>query len=84
LLTSVHKPLGAAWAQVLKNQDGEAVTLSSFKGKAPVVIFFYPKAASPGCTAEACAFRDAFERFKKAGVKVCGRSSGTASPCAHA
>jgi peroxiredoxin len=44
---------------VLNNQDGEAVTLSSFQGKSPVVMFFYPKAGTPGCTAEACAFRGA-------------------------
>eukprot|EP01025_Chloroclados_australasicus_P000056 TRINITY_DN10030_c0_g1_i1.p1 TRINITY_DN10030_c0_g1~~TRINITY_DN10030_c0_g1_i1.p1 ORF type:complete len:341 (-),score=17.89 TRINITY_DN10030_c0_g1_i1:451-1473(-) len=61
--------------KVLKNQDGQTVTLSSFQNKAPVVLFFYPKAASPGCTAEACAFRDAYNRFSKAGVEVFGISS---------
>jgi thioredoxin-dependent peroxiredoxin len=64
---------GHGWCtvQVLKNQDGKNVTLSSFNGKKAVVLFFYPKAATPGCTAEACSFRDAFERFTKAGAQVC-------------
>jgi thioredoxin-dependent peroxiredoxin len=60
----------AQHVQVLNNQNGDAVTLSSYSGKSPVVLFFYPKAGTPGCTAEACAFRDAFERFEKAGAKV--------------
>jgi peroxiredoxin Q/BCP len=46
------------------------VTLSSYKGKNAVVLFFYPKAATPGCTAEACSFRDVYERFTKAGAKA--------------
>ena len=56
--------------QVLRNQDGDAVTLSSFKGKKPVVLFFYPKAATPGCTAEACGFRDKYGQFTAAGAEV--------------
>lgn len=58
------------WPQVIKNQDGDQITLSSFQGKSPVVLFFYPKAGTPGCTAQACSFRDAYERFTKAGAKV--------------
>lgn len=62
--------------KVLKNQDGASVTLSSFVGKAPVVLFFYPAAATPGCTKEVCGFRDKFEKFTKGGAKVCTTSTG--------
>lgn len=55
---------------MLDNQDRQPVTLSSYQNKSPIVLFFYPKAGTPGCTAEACAFRDAFTRFEKAGVKA--------------
>nr|ABK21053.1 unknown [Picea sitchensis] len=44
----------------LKDQDGRLVSLSKFKGK-PVVLYFYPADESPGCTKEACAFRDSYE-----------------------
>ena len=50
----------------LPDQDGNPVSLSSFRGK-PVVLFFYPKADTPGCTIEACEFRDAFPNFTKLG-----------------
>ena len=60
----------------LQNQDGKAVSLTDFKGK-PVVLFFYPRADTPGCTIESCGFRDAFERFKKAGIVVLGISRDT-------
>ena len=60
----------------LQNQDGESVSLSDFKGK-PVVLFFYPRADTPGCTIESCGFRDAFEKFQKAGIVVLGISRDT-------
>ena len=60
----------------LKNQDGNDVSLSSFKGS-PVVLFFYPRADTPGCTIESCGFRDAFTKFKKAGIVVLGISRDT-------
>ena len=47
-----------------KNQDGKPVKLSSFKGKKNVVLYFYPKDMTPGCTTEACDFRDQFKEFK--------------------
>ena len=47
-----------------KNQDGKPVKLSSFKGKKNVVLYFYPKDMTPGCTTEACDFRDQFKKFK--------------------
>ncbi|XP_043706845.1 peroxiredoxin Q, chloroplastic isoform X1 [Telopea speciosissima] len=57
----------------LKDQEGRNVSLSKFKGK-PVVLYFYPADESPGCTKQACAFRDSYEKFKKAGAEVVGIS----------
>ncbi|KAG9443696.1 hypothetical protein H6P81_015036 [Aristolochia fimbriata] len=57
----------------LKDQDGKSVSLSKFKGK-PVVVYFYPADETPGCTKQACAFRDSYEKFKKAGAEVIGIS----------
>ena len=47
-----------------KNQDNKSVKLSSFTGKKKVVLYFYPKDMTPGCTTEACDFRDQFKNFK--------------------
>ena len=58
----------------LRNQDDKSVTLSSLKGR-KVVLFFYPKDFSPGCTREACHFRDSFEDFTEAGADVIGVSA---------
>ena len=55
------------------DQDGKPVNLGDFKGK-PVVLYFYPKDNTPGCTTEACNFRDNNELYEKAGVKVLGVS----------
>jgi peroxiredoxin Q/BCP len=60
----------------LPDQDGTPVTLSQFAGS-PVVLFFYPRADTPGCTIEACGFRDAFQKLQKAGVVVLGISRDT-------
>ena len=60
----------------LENQDGQPVSLSDYK-KSPVVLFFYPRADTPGCTIESCGFRDAFEKFQKAGIAVLGISRDT-------
>jgi peroxiredoxin Q/BCP len=60
----------------LKNQDGADVSLHDFKNR-PVVLFFYPRADTPGCTIESCGFRDAFEEFQKAGIVVLGISRDT-------
>jgi peroxiredoxin Q/BCP len=60
----------------LQNQDGKTVHLSDFKAT-PVVLFFYPRADTPGCTIESCGFRDAFEKFQKAGITVFGVSRDT-------
>ena len=61
---------------VLENQDGKTVRLSDYK-ESPVVLFFYPRADTPGCTIESCGFRDAFAQFKKAGITVFGVSRDT-------
>lgn len=55
------------------NQAGKIVKLSNFKGK-PVLLFFYPKDETPGCTKEACSFRDEYSKFKKLGAVVLGIS----------
>jgi peroxiredoxin Q/BCP len=60
----------------LPDQDGDSISLSQFKGS-PVVLFFYPRADTPGCTIEACGFRDSFAKLKKAGVVVLGISRDT-------
>ena len=60
----------------LQNQDGVSVSLSDYAAK-PVVLFFYPRADTPGCTLESCGFRDIFAKFKKAGIVVLGISRDT-------
>ena len=47
-----------------KNQEGQLVKLSSFKGKKNIILYFYPKDMTPGCTTEACDFRDQYKKFK--------------------
>ena len=62
----------------LVNAAGEPVTLESFRGR-KLVLFFYPKDNTAGCTAEACAFRDDYEAFVDAGAVVAGVSSDDAA-----
>lgn len=57
----------------LKNELGEEVTLSSFLGR-KVVVYFYPKDNTPGCTRQACAFKNAYDGFKEKDVVVIGIS----------
>ena len=57
----------------LSNTEGKTVKLSDLKGK-KVVLYFYPKDMTPGCTVEACGFRDDFAQLKKRGVEVLGAS----------
>ncbi|CAM9532916.1 unnamed protein product [Ectocarpus sp. 13 AM-2016] len=59
----------------LNNQNGKPVALSSFKNKKKVVVFFYPKDSTPGCTKEAQTFQSDLAKFKKAGAEVIGISS---------
>ncbi len=65
----------------LQSQAGESVTLSSFKGQKAVVLYFYPKDDTPGCTTESCTFRDSFQDFQDLGAEVIGISSD--SPDSH-
>jgi thioredoxin-dependent peroxiredoxin len=64
----------------LKNENNEMINIADYKGQ-PIVIFFYPKDDSPGCTVEACSFRDNFQDFTDAGVTVFGISAD--SPKSH-
>src|SRR6204780_4829208 len=59
----------------LPAQTGEQVRLSDRLGQRVVVLYFYPKDETSGCTAEACAFRDSYEVFAEAGAEVIGVSS---------
>ena len=58
----------------LKDQSGNTVNLSDFKGKQQVVLYFYPKDDTPGCTKESCSFRDHDKDLKSAGAAVLGVS----------
>ena len=58
----------------LKNQDGKTISLSDFKSK-PVVLYFYPKDDTSGCTKEACNFRDEFPKFGKMKAEIIGVSA---------
>ena len=58
---------------VLDADDGSAISLSSFSGKT-IVLYFYPKDDTPGCTKEACGFRDAWDQFLEKGAVVLGVS----------
>jgi peroxiredoxin Q/BCP len=60
----------------LVDDRGQTVHWSDFRGR-PVVVFFYPKASTPGCTTEACAFRDLTADFSGHGVAVLGASADT-------
>ena len=59
----------------LPSQAGEPVRLGDRLGERVVVLYFYPKDETPGCTKEACAFRDSYEVFAEAGAEVIGVSS---------
>jgi peroxiredoxin Q/BCP len=63
----------------LPKQDGTPVQLQELLQKAAVVLYFYPKDDTPGCTKEACSFRDSYESFKDAGAEVVGISSQSAA-----
>ncbi|WP_312546721.1 redoxin domain-containing protein, partial [Pantoea eucalypti] len=58
----------------LPDQDGEHVNLTDFQGQR-VLVYFYPKAMTPGCTVQACGLRDNMDELKKAGVEVLGIST---------
>lgn len=58
--------------------DGARISLTDFRGRRALVLFFYPKDGTPICTQEACAFRDSYQKFLAAGVEVVGVSSDAA------
>ena len=62
----------------LTNQDGNEVSLESYRGS-HVVLYFYPRADTPGCTTEACGFRDAWDQFTDANISVLGISDDPVS-----
>jgi peroxiredoxin Q/BCP len=63
----------------LPDQDGKHVSLADFEGKRAVVLYFYPKDDTPGCTKEACGFRDDRKAFEKLGITVLGVSPDNAA-----
>jgi len=71
-------PVGSAAPDlVARAPDQKDVRLSTMRGK-PVVVYFYPADGTPGCTKEACAFRDAWSRFERANVGIVGVSTNSA------
>jgi thioredoxin-dependent peroxiredoxin len=60
----------------LPDENGNPVSLKQFRGQ-NVLLFFYPRADTPGCTIEACGFRDAFKKLQKAGLVILGISPDT-------
>ena len=66
----------------LPRQDGSPFRLSELLQRGPAVVYFYPRDETPGCTVEACAFRDAYEDFRSAGAEVVGISADSTE--AHA
>jgi peroxiredoxin Q/BCP len=63
----------------LPSSAGTTISLKNFVGKKPVVLYFYPKDNTPGCTKEACTFRDSYEVFRELGAEVIGVSSDSVS-----
>ena len=62
-------------AFTLKDQDGDLVNINDLVGNKNLVVYFYPKDDTPGCTKEACSFRDQFEDFRDVGAEVIGISA---------
>lgn len=60
-----------------KDEQGNTISLADYKGK-KLVVFFYPKASTPGCTVEACNLNDNFERFQAQGYEILGVSADSA------
>jgi peroxiredoxin Q/BCP len=63
----------------LSSQEGKTISLSDYKGKKNVILYFYPKDDTPGCTREACTFRDDLAIFQKANTEILGVSTDTVS-----
>jgi peroxiredoxin Q/BCP len=67
----------------LPDQHGNLVRLSQYRGKSAVVVYFYPKDDTTGCTIEACRFRDDFEKFRMTGTEVIGISDDSTESHGH-
>ena len=76
-MTDFLEPGTKAPAFTLKDQDGASVKLKDLAG-APVVLYFYPRDNTPGCTQEACAFRDRFTEVQATGAQLFGISTDSA------
>jgi thioredoxin-dependent peroxiredoxin len=79
-LTAKAEPLTVgtvAPALIAKNQDGEPVNFADVYSKGTTLVYFYPKAGSPGCTAQACSLRDSFADLNKTGLQIIGVSEDT-------
>ena len=63
----------------LPDAEGKPFRLSERRGRTPVVLYFYPKDDTPGCTREACGFRDQYEEFHRLGAEVVGVSSDSSA-----
>ena len=74
-VTSLLKPGTRAPQFSLQTSDGSVLRSADYVGKKPVVIFFYPKNDTLGCTIESCAFRDSYQDFVAAGAEVIGISA---------
>ena len=79
LVSNMSQPVVGAAAPAFSapDQSGKIVSLSDFKGKT-VILYFYPKDDTPGCTVEACSFRDEHAAFKKKGAVIIGVSPDNA------
>ena len=77
---SMPKPGDPAPSFELPNEEGEIVRLDDFKGS-KLILYFYPKDDTPGCTKEACALRDDYSAYQEAGVSILGVSAD--SPKSH-
>jgi len=64
-------------AFTLSSQEGTEISLADYKGKKNVILYFYPKDDTPGCTTEACTFRDDLSAFQKADTEILGVSTDT-------
>ncbi len=74
-MTKVLKEGEAAPQFTLSSNEGTAVSLADYKGKKNVILYFYPKDDTPGCTKEACTFRDDIKKFEKAETVILGVST---------
>ncbi len=64
-------------AFTVPNQEGNPFNMADLLGKKPIILYFYPKDGTPGCTAESCAFRDNYTLFQEEGAEVIGISGDT-------